>query len=1123
MEQRGQQRYILGLDIGIASVGWCVMAEDHIIDLGVRAFDRAEVADSGEPLNLQRRMARLMRHRIQHRRARLVKLARTLVAHGLIPNQHFFKPANPHTGEDSLWALRVKALSEKVGPEEWARILYHICKHRGFHWVSRAEQKKAESESQSEGGKIKQGLQNIRQLMQAKGYESVAQMLLAEFPEAQRNKQGEYTKAVPRALLDKELALLFERQAQFGTPHATASLKEAILGNGDQKTGLLWQQKPSLSGEALLAMLGKCSFEPGEYRAPKASFTAEQHVWLTRLNNLRVTYDGKEYPLTEEQRRLAYPLPYQQSGDFTYKQLRKALLKAGLLPEDFKFKGITYPSQAEQQGTKQKNPEDECLIKLPAWQALHKCLKDHGLETEWQSIAGAATGGDPALYDKITWVLSVYKEDEEVERELQKLPLPNAAKLIPALLEERFEGFHALSLKALNKIVPPMLAGARYDQACLEAGYHHSQSQSLQEKQDYLPSFYQGRDHRGQLRFAADLDIPRNPVVLRALNQARKVINAIIKLYGPPDSVHIEMARDLSRPYDKRKAIEKEQKRYRDNNDKVREDCKSTLGINRDPSGREFEAFRLYREQNGQCAYSGEPIDLYRLTESGYVEVDHALPYSRSYDDSKNNKVLVLTAENRNKGNQTPYGYLGGVNQSPRWLHFKAWVENNKNYRGAKKSLLLKADFGKAQAEDFMQRNLNDTRYICRFLKNYIEQTLKLHPESRAQRCLVVSGQFTSFLRARWGLMKLRAESDRHHALDAAVIAAASFGMVKRLSDYARRKELDAVKEGFVDPETGEVLDLQKLRQLDAHFPKPWAHFQRELEERLHCDDVTKLRSTLEALGTYPAEALQTLQPLFVSRAPKRRKGGAAHEETIYHQSPALQKKGKGTKKVALSKLTLEKLGKAFDDRRNRALYAAIRKRLEDYAKAGGKFTKQGNKAFPPDNPLYKPSADGQTRGPVVRSIKLIESISGIRVHGGLACNGSALRVDIFTKAGEHYLVPIYIHHRTSGLPQRAVVAKRNEKDWTLVDDSFQFLMRIYPNDFIEVVTKTKTLSGYYIAMDRSNGSVDLWSHDRNINEGKGGKFEGIGLKTALSIKKYHVDVLGRRYSAAWEPRRGLA
>jgi CRISPR/Cas system Type II protein with McrA/HNH and RuvC-like nuclease domain len=76
--------YTLGLDIGIASVGWCVLGENRIIDLGVRCFDKAETAKEGDSLNLVRRSARLMRRRLRRRAWRLTKLARLLKRHGVI-------------------------------------------------------------------------------------------------------------------------------------------------------------------------------------------------------------------------------------------------------------------------------------------------------------------------------------------------------------------------------------------------------------------------------------------------------------------------------------------------------------------------------------------------------------------------------------------------------------------------------------------------------------------------------------------------------------------------------------------------------------------------------------------------------------------------------------------------------------------------------------------------------------------------------------------------------------------------------------------------------------------------------------------------------------------------------
>lgn len=1133
--------YTIGLDIGIASVGWCVLGETHIVDLGVRAFDKAETAKEGESLNLARRSARLMRRRLFRRAWRLKKLARLLKNDGLIADTKLFKPEQPFA--TSLWQLRVDGLDRRLSNEEWARVIYHLCKHRGFHWISRAEAKQAEGDSKSEGGKVKQGLAGTAKLMNQKGYRSAAEMVLAEFPEAQRNKQGEYRKALSRELLAKELALLFAKQRGVGNPSATGSLETAILGNGDKKSGLFWQQKPALAGADLLKMLGTCTFEKREYRAPKASFTAERHVWLTRLNNLRIVTDGATRQLTDQERSLALPLPYRQAGDLTYKQLGAALAQAGLLePGSFKFIGLAYPTEAQKAEGKAKDPESATLVKIPAWHELRKTLTNTGvgLDDEWKKLSGDALCGHPEIFDKIAWVLSVYKDDDEVRAELAKLALPNPQAMTEALLNIRFDKFHALSLKALRAIVPHMENGLRYDEACVQAGYHHSQLHKVGEgEHKYLPPLYDGRDNEGRMIFANDADIPRNPVVLRSLNQARKVVNAIIRRYGSPSAVRIEMARDLSRPIDERNKIKKDQDEYQARNQRDREQFIELFG--HPPKGLEFEKWRLYREQNGQCAYSQRPLtpsgNVAEIFLDGSTEIDHALPYSRSFDDSKNNKVLVLTRENRDKGNRTPYEYLGGAENSERWQRYVSFVESNKAYRLAKRTRLLRKDFGAKESEEFRERNLNDTRYVCRFFKNYVEQHLKLAEGSEAKRCVVVSGQLTNFLRTRWGLLKVRADSDRHHALDAAVVAACSHSMVQRLSNYSRTRELEQVRDGFVDIATGEIINPAMHQQLREHFPDPWPYFRHELEARLKIDSPELLREEMARLGSYTDEELAALKPLFVSRAPQRRNGGAAHKDTIYGQPEKLKKNGSVTQKVALASLTLKDIDLLADPHRNAKLYGAIRERLEAH---GGK----GDKAFPATNPLRKPDKEGHPTGPIVRTVtKVIDKLSGIPVRGGIAKNDTMLRVDVFTKGGKFHLVPVYVHHRVTGLPNRAIIAFKDEDEWTLIDDSFDWCFSLHPNDLMQVTQKNgENILGYYRGCHSGTGALNIALHDRfaygektsslacfkkdpnkAIPNDKLGLIESVGVKMAAKLEKFHVDTLGSIYPAPPEKRRGLA
>ena len=1171
-----------GLDIGIASVGWAVLAPDRIVALGVRAFDKAETADKGESLNLARRMARLLRRRLRRRAWRLTKLARTLKREGIIADTNLFKHS-PEKGTPAArpWQLRVDALDRKLDAEEWARAIYHLCKHRGFHWISKAEEKAAENDN--EGGRVKKGLAGTKKLMLEKNYHTAAEMVLKEFPRAQRNKRGDYSKALSRILLADELKILFEQQRKFGNPHAGAEFEATLLGNGDKKSGLFWKQEPALSGEALLKMLGKCTFEKIEYRAPKASFTAERHVWLTRLNNLRIVMDGKMRPLIPEERRIALRLPYQLASDFSYKQLRKALVKAGL-SEDFRFAGLAYPSERQKSEEKAKDPEDEKLAKLPGWQELRKTLKDAELGGEWQKISIDALEGKPQLLDEIARVLSVYKEDEEVERELGKLDFPNKAKMVDALLTVRFDKFSNLSLKALYNILPHMESGLRYDEACEKAGYHHSQLHKVGEgEHKYLPPFYSGRDKNGRMKFDENMDIPRNPVVLRALNQARKVVNALIREYGSPYEVHIEMARDLSRPYDERREVKKAQDEYRDRNENDKALFASEFNIVGVVKGKEFEKYQLYREQQGKCAYSVEPIDIHRLFEAGYVEIDHALPYSRSYDDSKNNRVLVLARENRNKGNMTPYEYLDGKNNSERWRQFVGYVEGNKAYRLAKRSRLLRKDFGEKESREFRERNLNDTRYICRFFKNYVEQYLQLHEDSEAKRCVVLSGQMTAFLRARWGLVKVRSDSDRHHALDAAVVAACSHGMVKRLSDYSRRKELDQVREGFVDVETGETVNPAMFQQMKEHFPDPWPYFRDELKARLSIDDPALLRTEMERLGTYPPEALETLRPLFVSRAPQRRNGGAAHMDTIYtkpRNGHVLMIKDKEAKKIVKDKaekifrpatteekagmaiarigvtdkdskgnykLTLEKLDDIIDPRRNERMIEALRQWIvgrDEREKAAkvieAKLGRGKEKRKPTDaenselerlrafprKPLQDDPDSGPFTGPIIRAVKVNSGkMSGIHIRNGLAAQESLVRVDVFTKEGKFYLAPLYVADKVKEkLPDQTADGE------TQIDSSFEFRFSLYPNDLTKITLKGKgSILGYFRGYGGPPNpyNITLSIHDRNKNgherANEKGEIPSIGVKTALSVEKFNVDVLGNIYPAPPEKRRGLA
>lgn len=1060
--------YTLGLDIGMASVGAALLTVHRILGLHVRTFDKAETAKEGDPLNKTRRESRLTRRRIRRRAHRLLRLARLFKRTGLIAAAHPEAFALPGI---SPWDLRAGGLDRLLAPNEWAAVLYHLVKHRGFQSTRKSEAKEDEK-----AGQMLSGVSDNQRRMKEKGWRTVGEMAARDeaFAEAKRNKGGAYTHTFARADLMAELKLLFRQQAGFGNPYVSADFE-----NGVEQ--LLLARRPALAGDALLKLVGKCPFEPTEYRAPKASYSAERFVWLTKLNNLRISEVGEQRALTTGERQTLLDQPY-LLAKFTYKQARQRLG----LADTAKFTVLNYRGD--------KDPESTAFFEANAYHELRKAYEKAGLKKSWQRDAL-----DPERLDRLAWALTCYKTDDDIRAHLAEHGVE--PEITEAVLGESFDKFVGLSLKALGKILPFMEQGQRYDEAVQSAGYaHHSQLNQDTAKRQYLPP--------------PDKDRIRNPVVYRALNQARKLVNAIVREYGPPAAIHIELARDLSKPMDERRKIEREQKEFQDRKAKDRAAFVDQFGF--DPKGLDLQKYRLYREQMSQCAYSQKAIDVTRLFETSYAEIDHALPYSRSFDDGQNNKVLVLTAENRNKGNRTPYEYLDGASDSPQWQQFEAWVLSNKAYRRAKRDRLLRKHFGEDEAEGFRERNLNDTRYICRAFKTMVEDHLQWHTDSDAKnRCVVVAGQLTSMLRARWGLIKVRENGDLHHALDAAVIAAANRSLVKRMADYSKRNELAQVRDRYIDPATGEILDIAAMRQVEEHFPSPWPHFRSELLAWLSPDPA----HSLDGLAHYPPDELRHLRPMRVSRAPTRRGLGAAHQETIRSvgRDGRLLTDGQSAIKTPLASLKLKDLDNIVGakDPRNASWIAALRERLEQ-------FKGDGAKAFAGNQPpLTKPSTPGK-QAPAIRSVKLLATQkSGIPIRKGIANNGSMLRVDVFGKGGKFYAVPVYVADAArSELPNKAVVAFKPESEWPEMDETYTFMFSLHPNDWVCLrYRNAPSREGYFSGLNRATGAIDIWVHDRNPAAVKNGLYEGNGMKTALAVEKYHVDLLGNLHRVHAEKR----
>lgn len=1038
----------VGLDVGIASVGWCVLDPDaeKIVAAGVRTFTRAENPKTGASLAEPRRLARSARRRLRRRRIRMEQLRQLLLADEVVTPEELEAAFILSPDDETPYELRVEGLDRQLNAREWVRVLTQMCKRRGYLSM------KLSDKPDDDEGAVKQAIAENEKLMRDKGYRTVGEMLAKDerFEESKRNK-GDYKGVVARDLLLQEIASLFEAQRQLGNPHAGAEFER-------QYVEILSTQAPITEGDTLMAKVGVCSLDRTNPRAPRACPTFERFRVLDKLGNVRYVEQpgGPRQTLTPAQRQLMTSAAFERATPLSYANVRKACD----LPDSARFIGVRYD---------RNNPDDlgpESKEKLPhpkTWNELRKRISAVS-DNEWMTLRE-----DPQMLDTIACVLTYYKLPTSIQRELHALGL--SEPVIEALGHCRFSGHGHLSLETIHSILPHMEEGMPYPEACVAAGFHHSQ----------------GPENAGHAKLPPiPYDDVRNPVVMRALSQTRKVLNAIIAAFGPIETLNIEMARDVARSYEDRRKIEKSQKDNRARNDSILEDLEEHHGIAK-ARPLDIVKYKLWKEQDGHCPYTGAYIDPTRMLsgEPGVAEVDHILPHSRSFDDGYMNKALVTASANQAKRGLTPFEYLG--RDPDVWHEFEERVKSMHLPR-PKQDRLLRRDFDERASDEFRERNLVDTRYIARYFKNFVEENLRFEGDKK-RPVLTVNGRATAYLRTGWQLQKVRADGDLHHALDAAVIAATSHSAVQAVSRFFSVRPLRNPDGIYVDTNTGEIVDAK-------HVPEPWAGFTDQLTTLL----VARLP---DDLASDPGATAQDPQPILVSRMPSRSIRGEAHKETI-KRIEGEDAKGRllSSKRVGLEGLSLKSLERMVGRERDAVLYRALRERLESQGD-------DAKKAFA--EPVYKPTRPGRT-APRVRSIRVFDdpSSGGTPVRGGIADNGDMVRTDVFEKSGKYYLVPIYLKDVALGvLPDRAIVAHKPEKDWRLIDETYRFAFSLYMNDLVRLVKKTKngteTLFGYFKGTDRSTAGIAIEAPDSSWRR------RGLGIaQGTLHFDKFDIDVLGR-------------
>lgn len=1109
--------YRLGLDVGIKSVGWCVLECDEngepiqINALNSRIFDAAEQPKTGASLAEPRRNARGLRRRIRRKSFRLERIRKLFSENGieLFETQDDLICLKDEYKNLDVVKLRSDALDKKLTEAEFARVLYSLARHRGF------KSNKREGAKDSDEGKLLGSIRKSEEEMRESGMRTRGEQLYKKYlmeGKPVHNKGGDYSMCVSRDILVKEIELLFEKQKEFGNNFATDENKEKYLDiflsqrNFDEGPGKGSQYTGSHD-------VKKCEIYRDEDVAAKGTYTSEWATIYQKINNLSIICGGDRRRLNNEERQIAVELA-KKVDKVTYKAFRKAIK----LDDDYRFSALNYSEKKKSDKKKNEGESKSDVVEINDVVDSLACEDKGDFITAKNSnkIVKALNDNlksDIELIDEIAEICTKYKSENLFRSAIAE------SKIIDGRLDEEtieklskidMKGYGHLSLHVLREILPYLEEGMVYSDAMQKAGHNHSEHNF--EKQKYL----------GTKEVYDAIGGVTSPVVKRALSQTVKVIDAVIRQYGSPYAINIELARDMSMTKDERDKLKKENDARAAKNEAIRE---SIAKLNAKPTATNVLKYKLYEEQDHKCAYSMETLDINHLFEDGYYEIDHIIPYSRSFDDSFNNKVLVLKRENQNKRNSTPVEYFERIGRDyDEVLAFWKAVYQKRNRK--KLEFLQKKEINESE---WKNRALNDTRYASRMLANLIKDYLLFDEKSKDKygRVETVKGAITSYLRRFWGVQKIREDGDKHHAVDAAIIACVTPKTKNKIERYNQIKESRKMRNGQYVLEDGEICDSDYYDK-NSHLvlPYPYKEFINELDARV-MDEPVLMQNKLRLLG-FNENYLMNAKPFVVSRMTSRKAKGCINEATVFSSKYADNKyptvcDGNNVivKRTALANLKLDKNGEIngyFQPEGDVALYNALKQRLVE-------FDGDAKKAFA--TPIRKPCNSGQ--GNIVRTVKTYETYTGggmiMEKNKGIVKNDGMIRVDLYSKDGKYFGVPVYVADLYRGeLPKRAATNGKQQNEWRVIDDTYTFEMSIYQDDLLRIESKkgielkknkdvensakatTKTITddfAYFIGFDRSTASI-------KIEDTTGCYFaKSIGIQNIGKITKCEIDVLG--------------
>lgn len=771
---------MIGLDIGVASVGWAVVDGDKykVLEAGANLFTSADASQNAERRDF-RQKKRLSRR--EHTRIRDFEKLWTKSGYVI-----------PKVVNNNVLELRVKGLHEKLSQAELFFVLKNLLKHRGISYLDEALDEANSGKSDYEKGILKNEKELEKgqcpceiQLKRLNTYGSYrGNVIIAEDGE-KITLSNIYTTSAYR----KEAEQILETQIKAGLDITEEFVKQYLQifsrkrkyyegpGNENSRTdyGKYTTRVNPKTGEYVTEdnifekLIGKCSVRADLMRAAGATYTAQEFNVLNDLNNLMI--NGRKLEETEKI------------------EIVKEMKEAASVHVEKIIKRVIGEDIVSLTGARlDKNDKPE-FHHFEQYRTLKKEFAKQNIDIEKFSVEEL---------DKIGNILTLNTEKEGILQGFSRQGVVLTDEEKECLLQIRkkngslFSKWQSFSLEVMQELIPDM-----YEQP-------KNQMELLTEKKMFQSNPDKFKDCASIPKKSITENI-YNPVVCRSIRVTIDIINALIKKYKQIDQIVIEMPRDRNED-EQKKRITKAQKDNAKELEGIIKKVKEEYGIiitDEDFKGHKKLALKLklWNEQEGTCLYSGKPIEILDLLHNpDLFEIDHIIPLSISFDDSRSNKVLVYGTENQEKGNLTPFMYLQGVTRDWDIHEFMSYVlelKGRKSIPKAKADKLLESrDITKVEVlKGFIARNINDTRYASRVVLNTLQEYFRA--KGTDSKVKVIRGSFTHQMRNALHLEKDREESYAHHAVDAMLICYSQMGfeayhkLQSEFIDFAQETILD--------------------------------------------------------------------------------------------------------------------------------------------------------------------------------------------------------------------------------------------------------------------------------------------------------------------------------------------